>query len=86
MREFRFIIKDKIGLHARPAGAISAMAKCYKSEISVSFGEKKADAKRLLSLMSLGATNGSELVFKINGEDENEAENAIKEICTEKLG
>lgn len=86
MKEFKFIIKDKIGLHARPAGAISAMAKCFKSEISVSCGEKRADAKRLLSLMSLGATSGTELSFKIEGVDEETAQNAMKEICKEKLG
>ena len=86
MKELKFVIKDKIGLHARPAGAISATAKCFISNIVVECGGKKADTKRLLSLMSLGATNGMELVFKIEGEDENKAYDAIKEICEEKLG
>ena len=86
MKELRFLIKDKIGLHARPAGAISKVAKEFKSNITVGLLEKTADAKRLLSLMSLGAVHGSELVFKIEGEDENEAYIKIKEVLEEKLG
>lgn len=86
MKRLEFVIKDKVGLHARPAGAISSVAKGFVSEISVTCEEKKADAKRLLSLMSLGATSGKTLIFKIEGEDELEAYEKIKEVCQEKLG
>ncbi len=86
MKELKFKIVDKIGLHARPAGAISATAKCFECKIDVFCEGKEADAKRLLSLMSLGASSGKELIFKFDGEDEDRAYEAIKMVCYEKLG
>lgn len=86
MRELKFKIIDKVGLHARPAGAISAGAKCFKCNIEVECDGKMADAKRLLSLMSLGATSGKILTFKFDGEDEDKAYLAIEMILNEKLG
>lgn len=86
MREFKFIIQDKNGLHARPAGAITSVAKSFSSKINVICGEKQADAKRLLSLMSLGAVAGKELRFEISGEDEEKASEALEKACKEKLG
>lgn len=86
MKEFVFKILDKNGLHARPAGAISAKAKEFSSKITVSTDEREADAKRLLSLMSLGAVSGKELHFHISGEDEEKALEEMKKICFEKLG
>ncbi|MBQ3040497.1 MAG: HPr family phosphocarrier protein [Clostridia bacterium] len=85
MKKFNFLITDKNGLHARPAGAIASTAKSFKSDIFVYFDGKTADAKRLLSLMSLGATTGKELSFEISGEDEELAFTEIEKICKEKL-
>ena len=42
MKEFVFKILDKNGLHARPAGAISAKAKEFSSKITVSTDEREA--------------------------------------------
>ena len=86
MKELIFKINDKNGLHARPAGVLSESARKYKSDIVVRCDEKEANAKRLLSLMALGATNGKELHITINGEDENEAEVAIKSVLEKALG
>ena len=86
MKEFRFVIEDKNGLHARPAGAIASSAKQFKSDISVECDGKEGDAKRLLSLMSLGATVGKELHFEISGTDEEAALLEMEKICKEKLG
>ena len=79
MREFRYVVEDKNGLHARPAGMLAAVCKTFESEIKVDALGKEADGKRLLSLMSLGAKCGTELHFKINGSDEVLAEKTIKE-------
>ena len=68
-------------MHARPAGMLAAQAKKFESTVTVRFNEKKADAKRLLSLMSLGATHHSELTFEIEGNDENEAMTALEDFC-----
>ena len=86
MKEFEFIIKEKNGLHARPAGQLAMMAKTFESEIEVKVGGKIANAKRLLSLMALGAKCGDTLTFQISGSDEEAAERALIEHCESKLG
>lgn len=73
MKQFTYRIEDPNGMHARPAGALATFAKRFQSDIRVRAGEKEADGKRLLSLMSLGATHGTELTFAITGEDEETA-------------
>lgn len=78
MREFRHVVEDNNGLHARPAGMLANVCKGFESEIKVKADGKEADGKRLLSLMSLGAKHGVLLHFIINGSDEKEAEDAIK--------
>ena len=86
MSKLIFKINDKNGLHARPAGVVSETSRKYKSDITVICDGKEANAKRLLSLMSLGATSGKELHITIVGDDEEEAYSSIKSILEEKLG
>lgn len=86
MKEFIFIIKDKNGLHARPAGLMATVAREFDSQIKVKSGNKEADGKRLLSLMSLGAKQGATLSFEISGADEEAAKEALEGYCKEKLG
>lgn len=85
MKEFKYTVNDKNGLHARPAGMLAGLLKGYDSHITVSAMGKEADGKRLLSLMSLGARYGTELIFTINGTDEEIVYEALKKHCEEKL-
>ncbi len=57
----------------------------FSSDIEVSVGQKKADGKRLLSLMSLGAVRGTVLTFHIDGADEDEALQKVENLCREHL-
>jgi len=86
MIEFTYQIQDPNGMHARPAGRLATFAKQFKSEIRVETGGKTADAKRLLSLMSLGAVSGATLSFSVTGEDENEAAAQLQKFLAEALG
>lgn len=85
MKEFTYALQDPNGLHARPAGRLATFAKQFTSEILVTCGEKQADGKRLLALMTLGATNGSNLLFSISGEDEERACSSLEEFCKNNL-
>ena len=78
MKQFFYRIQDPNGLHARPAGQLATFAKRFSSEIRVSANGKEVDGKRLLALMSLGAVHGTELVFTINGEDEEQAATSLE--------
>ena len=86
MIEFTYRIGDSNGMHARPAGKLATYAKQFDSEIRVRMGEKEADAKRLLSLMSLGAPHGAVLHFSIKGDDEEECGRLLEEYCRGALG
>ncbi len=85
MKEFSYQIEDENGLHARPAGKLATCAKRFASEVRVCTNGKTADGKRLLSLMSLGAVQGSTLEFCIFGEDEEEASRTLEGYCGELL-
>ena len=81
MKQFSYQIEDPNGMHARPAGALATTAKRYLSDVRVSANGKEADAKRLLSLMSLGAAQGTTLLFSISGEDEALAARELEAFC-----
>ena len=82
---FLHTIKNPAGLHARPAGAIYKLAKSYKSEISFSAGEKTVQASSVIRLMSLGASQGTQLRVEARGEDAREALDALRSYMSEHL-
>ncbi len=86
MKEFTYTVTDPVGLHARPAGRLATFAKQFSSDIQVRAKDRQADAKRLLSLMSLGATQGTSLLFSISGEDEDAASEALEQFCRTRWG
>ena len=85
MREFKYVITDNEGIHARPAGLLVKLVKTFKSEIMISKGEKTVKASKTLGVMSLGATKGSEVVLTFNGEDEDAAYEAVSKFLQENL-
>lgn len=74
------IIKNKSGIHARPASILVAEANKYKSEIFLEKGKEKVNCKSILGVMMLAATCGSTLKVYIEGDDEKAAIDAIIDI------
>ncbi|WP_433216597.1 HPr family phosphocarrier protein [Dactylosporangium sp. CS-047395] len=64
-------------LHARPAGALVRVAARFRSTVEVVFGEKKANARSVLAVMALNATAGSTVLVRADGEDAEQAAEAI---------
>lgn len=86
MKEFNYSITDDAGIHARPAGMLVKVADGFGSEIEISAGDDKvADAKRLFSVMGLGIKKGDTVKVKINGADEEEAMERLKEFFQNNL-
>ena len=54
MTAFEYTITDSIGIHARPAGMLAKEAAKFKSKVFLHFGDKKADARRLIAIMGHG--------------------------------
>lgn len=78
MKTFTYTVKDPLGLHARPAGLLVKQASPFSSSIIITFNDKKADGKRLFSLMSLGVKGGDTLTVAAQGEDEAAAAAALQ--------
>lgn len=79
MKEFKYVITDKEGIHARPAGMLVKKANEFTSKVMIGKGEKSADAKRIFGVMGLGAKCQEEIFMTAEGEDE---EKAIAELET----
>lgn len=85
MKEFKYVIKDKEGIHARPAGLFVKEAATYPCTVTISKGDKEVDAKRIFGIMGLGAKCGEEITVKTNGEKEEEAIAALSKFLEENL-
>ena len=85
MKEFSYIIKDKLGIHARPAGMLVKEASKYESNITLMTKGKSADAKKIFSVMSLSAKTGDELKISIFGTDEESAQIGLKRFLEDNL-
>ncbi len=85
MKTFNFTITDELGIHARPAGLLVKLAGGYQSDISIVKDGKSANAKRIMALMSLSATKGTEITIQVEGPDEDEAAKAVEEFLKANL-
>jgi len=82
----KFVLKNKTGLHARPAALFVQTSNSYKSSINVCCNERIVDAKSILSVLTLGAEMGMEIVIETNGSDETEALQALAKLIENKFG
>lgn len=78
MKKFEYVIKDEVGIHARPAGMLVKEAKKFQSKIVIGKEGKTAEATKLMAVMGLGVKCGQTVEVEISGEDENEAYAAVK--------
>ena len=66
-------ILNSVGLHARPATYFIQKANNYKSTLWVECGDRRANAKSLLGVLSLGITKGTRITIVADGVDEADA-------------
>jgi len=75
-------VGPEAGLHARPAAQFVKMAKGFSADIVVIKGEKQANAKSSLKIMTLGAKKGDSIVIRAEGDDAEEAVDALAELIS----
>ena len=82
------IIINRLGLHARAAALLVRLASGFQSKIKLIRTDNLviADAKSILSVLTLAASKGIELEIEIEGEDEHAAFEAIQEIFKDGFG
>ena len=67
------VVTNSVGLHARPATYFIQKANSYKSSIWIECADRRANAKSLLGVLSLGISKGSSVMLMADGIDESEA-------------
>jgi phosphotransferase system HPr (HPr) family protein len=84
--EIALAIRNKNGLHARPAALFVQEAVKYKAQIGVRNGNLAADAKSILGVLTLGVHRGCTIVVSAEGEDAEQALEAIRALVESGLG
>ena len=85
MVKFEYVIKDEIGIHARPAGMLAKTAKGFDSVVTVEKDGKSAAATKLMALMGLGVKCGDKVTVSAEGADEQQAAEAMKKFFEDNL-
>ncbi len=70
MIEREVVVKNRLGLHARPAALLAQKASQFKSEVRLIKGDLEVNAKSIMGVMMLAAEPHSKLIIKAWGEDE----------------
>jgi len=79
-------VNHKVGLHARPAALFVQTATRFKCSIKVTVGERTANAKSILSVLTLGASQGTALAIHAEGEDADQALTALEALVRSNFG
>ncbi len=73
----KLTIKNKSGLHARPAALFVQIANKFNSDITIKKGREEVNGKSIMGIMTLAAERGSKISLRIEGED---AEDVLREL------
>ena len=86
MMEKELIVKNKTGLHARPAATFVQTAAKYKAALKLSVNNKSYNAKSILAVLSAGITCGSSIKLTADGADEQDALAELEKLILENCG
>lgn len=79
-------ITDPMGLHLRPAMVLCAEAQKYKACVFIKVRNVEANLKSVLNILAAGVRMHDEIVLMCEGEDEEEALEALRSMICPKLG
>lgn len=86
MHERKFVIKNKLGLHARPAALFVQTANRFQSTIEVKKGREKVNGKSIMGIMTLAAGVGHSITVKAEGPDAGRAMQEISKLFETNFG
>lgn len=79
----RFLLKDFMGLHARPALQLMAGLQPFHVSVEVLCSGRRGNGKDALSLMAMNSTAGEEVLFLIHGPEEEQAALVVKSVMAQ---
>ena len=74
------VVRNQVGLHARPATFFIQRANEFKASVWIEKDARKVNAKSLLGVLSLGITKGTAVNILADGTDEEEAVNRLVDL------
>jgi phosphotransferase system HPr (HPr) family protein len=78
----KLTVKNKQGLHARPAALFVQIANKFDSRITVRRNREEVNGKSIMGILMLGAENGSSIIIEADGEDAQLALTELEKIVT----
>ena len=81
----RLVIRNRQGLHARPAALFVRLANKFDSEITVCRGKEKVNGKSIMGILMLGCEKGSQIELLIEGKDAQRALEELAHLVTKEL-
>lgn len=85
MLERQVTICNKLGLHARASAKLVGCVSHYASDIRLCKDQQEVNAKSIMGIMMLAASNGTRLTIKVDGDDEIEAMQTLVELIESKF-
>ena len=82
----RITISNKLGLHARASAKLTKLAASYPCDVWITRGERRVNAKSIMGVMMLAAGLGTEIEIETDGEREQDAMAALRELIDAKFG
>ncbi|MSQ80095.1 MAG: HPr family phosphocarrier protein [Candidatus Methylopumilus sp.] len=79
-------IINKLGLHARASAKLTQVANQFESEIYIKKNDKKVNAKSIMGVMMLAASQGSDIKITTKGPDEKKAIESITALINDYFG
>jgi phosphocarrier protein len=79
-------IVNKLGLHARAAAKLTALATEFEAEVWMSKNDKRVNAKSIMGVMMLAAARGSTVTIEAEGADESDAMRALVNLIANRFG
>jgi phosphocarrier protein len=86
MPDLDIIVSNKLGLHARAAAKLTQLAGQFASEIFISKGAQRVNAKSIMGVMMLAAGIRTTVKLEANGSDAERALDAIQKLFDDKFG
>ncbi len=80
------VISNKLGLHARASAKLTKLASSFKCEVFMTRNTRRVNAKSIMGIMMLAAGLGSEVELETDGEDEQQASEALTALVNDKFG
>ena len=85
MIEKTLIVKNRAGIHARPAALIAQTANKFTCELTLVLGDTEVNAKSIMGVITMAAGYNTSITLKADGSDEKEAAKAIEALFDSKF-